>query len=335
MKQKDFVRTKESTGSQISVNMCVYLFIYLSGGGGWWVVGGLSSVPSQTPGISTCHQKCCTARQEWQWSALWALDPAFSSPPNSPAGPLSPFDKMRRHGVSWSLCLTHSLNLCFTFRHLPEPSSLPPSSSSSTPSFPSLISSKSCSFFLSFVSWFFISLSCFSAHPFAPWHSSSIKAFFFPSPLSFPPWTGGSWVVGIKIEQVVNTCLLSQIMEHLFDRPAFVASKEPFWAVLQRATGHPAEQWCHIFLSALYTLDFSFDSRSWQPKVSSNRTFLCNVSLKGKKIWEDWWKGDARKMNPRACMEECVMCSCAWCALFEQKCQHETWEWPDSFFISL
>lgn len=52
-----------------------------------WEGGGVSHFTLR--GSLHVTRMRCTARHEWQWWALWAWDPAFSTPPNSP-GQASP-----------------------------------------------------------------------------------------------------------------------------------------------------------------------------------------------------------------------------------------------------
>lgn len=66
--------------------------------------------------------------------------------------------------------------------------------------------------------------------------SPLLSSFLLSSALSvFTPGIGSSEVVGTQEEQVANTCLLSQIMSPLFDKPPFVGIKD---CVL----GHPSEK---------------------------------------------------------------------------------------------
>lgn len=60
----------------------------------------------------------CTARHEWQWWALWARDPAFSTPPNSPGQASLSLWQDEETSCQLkcdSLCLTLTLSLTHSF----------------------------------------------------------------------------------------------------------------------------------------------------------------------------------------------------------------------------
>lgn len=178
--------------------------------------------------------------------------------PIPPARPFYPRDKMRRRRVSSSatvlLSLIHSLVLC-------------------------LLSQPFCSSFMYLSSHFYtlfpspLSLfphrSCLFAYWFALCRLSSVSS--PPLPVLpfircsfFSPWNGSSEVAGTKIEQVVNTCLVSQIMDHLFDKPPFVCIKDTVLGHASERQRTPCKALLSPFLFTVYTLDFSINSGSWQ-----------------------------------------------------------------------
>lgn len=78
----------------------------------------------------------------------------------------------------------------------------------------------------------------------------------------FSPWNGSSEVAGTKIEQVVNTCLVSQIMDHLSDKPPFVCIKDTVLGHASERQRTPRRALLSPFLFTVYTLDFSINSGS-------------------------------------------------------------------------
>lgn len=200
----------------------------------------------------------CTARHEWQWWARWAWYPASTTPPNSPSQAfLSPWqdEETSCQLMCDSLTLTHSLTRSlplkptfllkfyvsfFPFLHLISLSSL---------SFPH----RSCLF----AYWF--ALCCLSSVSSPP-----LPVLPFIRCSFFSPWNGSSEVAGTKIEQVVNTCLVSQIMDHLFDKPPFVCIKDTVLGHASERQRTPRRVLLSPFLFTVYTLDFSINSGSWQ-----------------------------------------------------------------------
>lgn len=178
--------------------------------------------------------------------------------PIPPARPFYPRDKMRRRRVSSSatvlLSLIHSLVLSFLSQ--PFCSSFMYLSSHFYTLFPSplfLFPHRSCLF----AYWFALCrLSSVSSPP--PSCPPFIRCSFF------SPWNGSSEVAGTKIEQVVNTCLVSQIMDHLFDKPPFVCIKDTVLGHASERQRTPRGALLSPFLFTVYTLDFSINSGSWQ-----------------------------------------------------------------------
>lgn len=115
----------------------------------------------------------CTARHDWQWWALWAWDPAFSTPPNSPGqASLSLWQDVE------TSCQLKCDSLCLTLTHSPTHSF-----TCSFPLTPYLLTRvfSLTYFFLLIISAsfpsLFISHSCLSSYSFALWQLLVVKSF--------------------------------------------------------------------------------------------------------------------------------------------------------------
>lgn len=220
------------------------------------VCGGVSC--PRLMGLFRVTRICCTARREWQWWALWAGNPEFSTLPNSlgeASFPLTRRGDVVSAEVRQSLSYSHSFTSSFAhsfplplFFLLEFSCALLFFLSVFFPLIFSLPGSFSFASFLSFALW--------HLHSFSPFNSLFCPLVLFLQSLEWQFWSachqkraGGRHLPGFLD--------LSLIRHHLS------TSKAP---VLRHASEEDRAPWRAVLSPhhfAVYALDFSFSTQLW------------------------------------------------------------------------